>query len=171
MINYIKGNLLDSDCNFICHQVNCRGKMASGIAGQIRERWPVVYNKYQEMYSQAWNWSQNMDPINGEATPADYLLGDIQVVYIQNNDKGEFQYIINMFSQDAYGYDGETRYTSYDAFADCLYRIKNFVPKGAVIAFPYKIGCGLGGANWEIIEKMIDIVFKDYEVFIYKLED
>ena len=45
------------------------------------------------------------------------------------------------------------------------------MPKGATIAFPYKIGCGLGGANWEIIEKMIDVVFKDYGVFIYKLED
>ena len=29
MINVIKGNLLDSDCDYICHQVNCMGKMNS----------------------------------------------------------------------------------------------------------------------------------------------
>lgn len=167
MIQYKSGDVLASGCNYICHQVNCRGKMASGIAGQIRGKWPVVYNKYHEMYSQALAWSQNIDPINGEATPADYLLGDIQVVYIQNNDKGEFQYIINMFSQDAYGYDGETRYTSYDAFADCLYRIRNFVPKGQTIAFPWGIGCGLGNAHWNIIEKMIETILEDHEVYIY----
>ena len=43
MIHYVKGNLLDSDCDYICHQVNCQGVMGSGIAKQIRERWPEVY--------------------------------------------------------------------------------------------------------------------------------
>ena len=46
MITYVKGNLLESDCNYICHQVNCQGRMGSGIAGQIREKWPIVYEMY-----------------------------------------------------------------------------------------------------------------------------
>ena len=168
MINYIKGNLLDSDCNFICHQVNCQGKMGSGVAKQIRERWPEVYNKYLEKYTYAHDWCQN-DEFNIESTPADYLLGDIQIICVEG-DNNPYQWIINMFAQEDYGYDGR-RYTSYDAFWNCLNELKNQIPRGATIAFPYKIGCGLGGANWEIIEKMIDIVFKNYGVFIYKLED
>ena len=47
MVNYVKGNLLDSDCDYICHQVNCQGVMGSGIARQIRERWPRVYDGYK----------------------------------------------------------------------------------------------------------------------------
>ena len=150
MIHYINANLLDSDCNFICHQVNCQGRMGSGIAKQIRDRWSEVYTNYIRI-----------------ATT--HMLGKVQILYIEDANIPR-QCVVNMFSQENYGYDG-ARYTSYDAFWNCLNELKNQIPKGATIAFPYKIGCGLGGANWEIIEKMIDIVFKDYGVFIYKLED
>lgn len=150
MINYINADLLNSDCNFICHQVNCQGKMGSGVAKQIRDRWLEVYSNYIRVANSK-------------------MLGKVQILYIEDANIPR-QCVVNMFAQEYYGYDG-TRYTSYDAFWNCLNELKNQIPKGATIAFPYKIGCGLGGANWEIIEKMIDIVFKDYEVFIYKLEE
>lgn len=150
MINYINSNLLDSDCNFICHQVNCQGRMASGIAKQIRDRWPEVYTNYARIVTT-------------------HMLGKVQILYIEDANIPR-QCVVNMFSQENYGYDG-ARYTSYDAFWNCLNELKDQIPEGATIAFPYKIGCGLGGANWEIIEKMIEVVFKDYGVFIYKLED
>ena len=34
----------------ICHQVNCQGKMASGIAKQIRNTYPQVYDAYKAKY-------------------------------------------------------------------------------------------------------------------------
>ena len=43
MITYKNGDLLESNCNFICHQVNCQGVMGSGIAKQIRNLFPFVY--------------------------------------------------------------------------------------------------------------------------------
>jgi hypothetical protein len=102
-------------------------------------------------------------------TKEDYLLGSVQILYIEDANIPR-QCVVNMFAQAFYGYD-DSRYTSYDAFWNCLNELKNKIPKNSTIAFPYKIGCGLGGANWEIIEKMIDVVFADYGVFIYKLED
>ena len=150
MIHYINADLLNSDCNFICHQVNCQGKMGSGVAKQIRDRWPEVYSKYARVADSK-------------------MLGKVQILYIEDANIPR-QCVVNMFAQEYYGYNGD-RYTSYDAFWNCLNELKNQIPKGATVAFPYKIGCGLGGANWEIIEKMIDVVFKDYGVFIYKLED
>ena len=94
------------------------------------------------------------------------LLGEIQLVPV-DIDKT----VINMFSQQYYGYDGK-RYTSYDAFWNCLNLIKENVPKGSKIGFPYRIGCGLGGANWPVIETMIERVLnKDYQVYIYTLEE
>lgn len=150
MIHYINADLLDSDCNFICHQVNCMGKMGSGIAKQIRARWPEVYENYSRVV--------DFD-----------MFGKAQILYIEDANIPR-QCVVNLFAQQTYGYD-DNRYTSYDAFWMCLNDLRLQIPEGSTIAFPYKIGCGLGGANWEVIEKMIDVVFKDYGVFIYKLED
>lgn len=166
MAVYFKfGNLLDAPVDYICHQVNCQGRMGSGIAKQIRERWPVVYTSYMAAYKQRedevfrGHYGNTLDV-------SETLLGYLQQVPI--SDK---QTVINMFAQQWYGYDGK-RYTSYDAFYTCLEGIAASVPKGSKIGFPAKIGCGLGGANWEVIAKMImEVLDKDYEVYIYMLEE
>lgn len=131
--------------------------MGSGIAGQIKERWPIVYQSYMAKYF-------NMLP--------ELLLGDIQIVALwEDYYKTDFhQSVINMFAQQYYGYD-KKRYTSYDAFWNCLNLIKHNIPKGSKIGFPYHIGCGLGGANWNIIRTMIEIVLgEDFEVYIYNYD-
>jgi len=48
VIYFRKGDLLESECDYICHQVNCQGKMNSGIAKSIREKWPIVFQNYIE---------------------------------------------------------------------------------------------------------------------------
>ena len=163
MINVIKGNLLDSDCDYICHQVNCMGKMNSGVAKAIRKKWPVVFEEYQKAYSFAEDCSINDKKLTTIAT---YLLGESQFVKINDS-----QQVVNMFAQNGYGYDGK-RYTSYDAFWSCLGKIKSKVPKGSKIAFPYNIGCCRGGANWEVIYAMIVAVLnEDYDIYFYRLEE
>ena len=147
-VHFEIGNLLDAPVDYICHQVNCQGRMGSGIAKQIRDRWPVVYDSYIQVASPVW-------------------LGCIQKVVVDISQKT----VINMFAQEHYGYDGK-RYTSYDAFWACLGGIRDSVPKGSKIGFPYRIGCGLGGANWQVIETMIYAVLgKDFDVYIYVLEE
>ena len=153
MVEYKIGNILESDCNYICHQVNCKGAMGTGIAGQIRHKYPKVYIEYMEKCKAA------------TAYPSHWFLGEIQIVEL-----GKYHNVINMFSQDTYGEIG--RHTNYEAFMECLLKIKEEVPVESSIAFPYKIGCGLGGGNWEIIQAMIEQVFADRDkVYIYKLED
>lgn len=155
MVKYIKGNLLDSDCDYICHQVNCQGVMNSGIAKQIRERWPEVYDEYRDRYEDCIKFG-----------PTNVMLGSIDVVRLKNSP----QTVINMYSQFGYGYNGN-RYTSYDAFIEALEEIKLEVLSGYTIGFPKNIGCCRGGANWKIISTMIEEVLgKDYDVYIYELE-
>lgn len=150
MVHYVKGDLLASDCQYICHQVNCQKKMGSGIAKQIREKWLAAYEIYMT-----------------EAKPE--ILGQIRFAFLRGNIP--IQCVVHMFAQEYYGYDGR-RYTSYDAFWSCLGEIKTKVPKGRKIGFPKGIGCGLGGANWEVIRTMIEEVLgEEYEVYIYELED
>ena len=159
---YKTGDLLDAPVDYICHQVNCQGRMGSGIAKQIRERWPIVYEQYisgfKAIEEESINWEDELDV-------SEVLLGRLQQIKVNDT-----QTVINMFAQQYYGYDGK-RYTSYDAFWACLGGIRDSIPKGSKIGFPYRIGCGLGGANWQVIETMIYAVLgKDFDVYIYMLE-
>jgi len=158
-VKYVYGDLLESGCEYICHQVNCQGVMGSGIAGAIRRKWPQIFNHYI-----FWNKSFERIDVNHVAR-YDEMLGEILIVDVGNDTK-----VINMAAQYGYGAD-EKRYTSYDAFWNCLHQIKCEVPRNSIIGFPYQIGCGLGGANWTIIRTMIEEVLgKDYSVVIYQLE-
>lgn len=151
MVNYVKGNLLDSDCMYICHQVNCQGVMGSGIAKQIKERWPEVYANYR---------------ITCSMFKPEKLLGTIDVV-----DTNDHHNIVNIFGQLTCGYDGK-RYTSYDAFSDALKKFKAWFPHGSTIGFPKNIGCGLGGGNWKVISTLIEeILGEDFEVYIYEYDE
>ena len=154
-IVYRMGDLLaeGNNIHYICHQVNCQGKMGSGIAKQIRAKYPIVYEKYKKEI---------------EDNGAQAVYGTILPI-----DVDGCTCIVNMFSQFNYGYDGK-RYTSYDAFWNCLNELKELVdieafPQVKAIGFPKGIGCGLGGANWAVIHKMIETVFSNpkYCVYIY----
>lgn len=157
-IEYYNGDLLESGCDYICHQVNCQGVMASGIAKSIREKWPVVFEKYKMFLDYPFFGA-------GPGNLGTEHLGRIQ--YVDVNDK---QTVVNMFCQRSYGYNGE-RYTSYDAFANALCEIRKGIPKGSRIGFPYGIGCVRGGASWNIIHDMIaEELGNDYQVEIWRFD-
>ena len=98
-IYFETGNLLNAPVDYICHQVNCQGRMGSGIAKQIRERWPVVYQEYQakfdaveeEIIKLCGSWESQMDI-------SEALLGDVQFIAV-----GENKTVVNMFAQQYYG--------------------------------------------------------------------
>ena len=156
--NYLLGDIVNIQkkykIDYIVHQVNCQGKMGSGVAKRIKDEYPIVYKNYMAKCLSAEN------PENVYTT--------IQLVPLYDNytEGGWNPQCCNFFSQFDYGYDGK-RYTSYDAFWICLNRLKQCVPKDSSIAFPANIGCGLGGANWNIILQMIiEVLGKDYEIYI-----
>lgn len=49
-MKYIKKDITTVNWGIIAHGVNCRGRMSSGVAAAIRSKWPIVYDKYREMY-------------------------------------------------------------------------------------------------------------------------
>lgn len=149
-VEIVIGNLLDAKENTIAHQVNSMRKMNSGVAKQIRIKYPFAYDDYM-------NRTENKKPHE--------LLGKMLVSSVGDN-----KYIAHLFGQLNYGYDGK-RYTSYDALYDSLTQLKEEAQKAnKSIAIPYKIGSDRGGASWNIVYKMIEEIFEDYHVTIYKLE-
>jgi O-acetyl-ADP-ribose deacetylase (regulator of RNase III) len=140
MITYYNGDLLTSKADVIAHQCNMQGVMGSGVAKQIRETYPKVFEKYKQ-----------------GVTTGGFQLGSTQFVQVSDT-----LHIANMLAQQSYGYDG-ARYTSYDAFYNCLVDLKKVMIADnlSTVAFPYNIGCCRGGASWRVILAMIEDVFSN----------
>lgn len=141
MIKHIKCDIFKSGADVICHQVNCQGVMGSGIAKQVREKYPWVYAHYKQLCK---NFRNRKDD----------LLGMVQGIYIDEETK-----ILNLYAQLNYGYDGKC-YTDYDALKKTLMYIANYYHRN-IIAIPYLMGCHRGGGDWNIVCKMIEEVFAD----------
>ena len=149
----IEGDLLNADADFICHQVNCQGKMASGVAKFVRERYPQVYEQYMKFY--------NINTV-------EQLLGFSQYVKVSDTEGQKPYYVVNMFAQANYGYDGK-QYTSLEAFKKCLESINSHCI-GYTVAFPWMIGCVRGGADWNVVLPMIlETLTSVKEIRFYKL--
>ncbi len=152
-IIYKEGNLLDAPEVFIAHGCNAQGKFRSGVAGQIRDKYPLAYEKYMGMPKG---------------------LGQVGFVVIDNT-----RVIINCITQQYYGYDGK-KYVSYEALehaVDCI----NSMAKGSqllrghcgfpeamtTVAFPL-IGAGLAGGQWEMIANIIENRAVFFQPVVYK---
>lgn len=149
MIIYKKGDLLESDADIIAHGCNAVGGFGSGVAGQIAKRYPRVKNAYMLRHREG-----------------GHELGEVQFVYAE---PGSGQYIANCITQFNYLPRGVC-HADYEAIRTAMTRVKNWAkPKNWSIAIP-KIGAGLAGGDWKIIEDILEEVFEDYEVTVYTLD-
>lgn len=164
MIKHKTGDLFTENVDVIAHQVNCQGKMGSGVAKQVRELFPHVYNSYRDHCQQYASIFEN---------PAG-LLGSVFIMPGKRKD-GSIVLIANLFAQNTYGYDGN-RYTDYDALRKCMQQlhlaVKDFeknAGKRLTIGMPFRIGCGLGGGDWNIVYRIIEEELGDLSVTLYEL--
>lgn len=166
MVTFHSGDILTSGADLIAHQVNCKGVMGKGLAADIREAFPPVFERYRELCC-----------AKGDAD----LLG--QILIVEGKTGTNPIYIANLFAQYFYGQD--KRQTDYKALWNCLsilnsasnthivYGVKGlFTTSFRTIAIPYGMGCGLGGGDWVIVSSLIRAIFEDsnYHVQIWKLD-
>ena len=145
-MKYIQCDLLEAPANIIVHQVNCMGAMGRGLALQIKQRYPSVYKHYK----------MACDKYRPEE-----LLGKVQVIRISDTLS-----VVNLFGQLDYG--TVARYTDYTAFREAVQKLNDRF-RGETIAFPYKIGCGLAGGDWDTIQSIIAETMTDCEVLICRI--
>lgn len=152
MIKIIEGNLFDSKAQIICHQVNACGVMGSGVAKEVRERYPTVYGAYRNEYEK----------------------GNLKLGIVIYATAKKDQVIANMCAQDKFGYDGKL-YTNYVALQECFNNVVSYAYSAfdikPTIALPYKMSCDRGGGKWDIVYQMIENTFKDFDVEIWKLKE
>lgn len=135
-IRVIEGDLLEADTKHICHQCNAVSREAACLAKAIFGRFP-----YADIYS-----ARDPRPY----TPPPYGMPGNIIVRGNGEDQ---RFVINMIAQY---YPGVSRYENAldgrearrRAFAECLVKIAR-IPDLGSLGFPWGIGCGLAGGNWD----------------------
>ena len=145
-------NLLDVQRGIICHQTNCIGVMGGGVALQIREKWPKVYPVYRE-------------ECGIFTAKTEHLLGHVQDVLVKDN-----LVVANCYGQVFPGTGCMTDYKAWDAILDKLKDLSNYF--NLDLHFPWMVGCGLAGGDWNVMRKKIENAFSSprTKVFIHRLE-
>ncbi len=146
MVRIVEGDLFEANANIICHQVNCQGVMGSGVALLVKQKYPQVFEEY-ELYC-----------TENEGN----LLGKVLTV---NCPDGKV--ICNLFAQDRFGYDGKC-YTSYEALKECFDYLRKYASEKDEIAMPYLMGCHRGGGDWNKVYAMLEEIFVDHYVVLYR---
>ena len=144
MIVYKKGDLLVSDEKYVAHGCNCSGGFGSGFAKQVASLYPSVREGYLYRY-QTRGWK----------------LGEVQLIGV-----GEGREVANYATQERYGKPDEGPYVSYIAIRNVIKELVKSWPQGFAIP---KIGAGLAGGNWDIIERIINEESGNVEVRVYVL--
>ena len=149
MINIVDGSLLDATEDILCHQVNCQGVMGSGIALALRNKYPNLYDCYN-------HFCVYCNKV--------HALGGAQFV-----EQEDGHIIANLFGQYNYGRENII-YTDYTELEVAFVRTREYaLANNLSIAMPYKIGCGLANGNWDIVYQIIERVFYNIDVTLYRI--
>lgn len=125
----------------IAHVCNNLGAWGAGFTKSLSERWPTAEEHYRRQQL--------------------LILGRNHFVRVGVGP----QYVCSMIAQDGLGVD--RRRLSYDALATCLKSLAESTAEvGAEVQMP-RIGAGLAGGEWSIIETMIEHHLKDIRVTVF----
>ena len=147
MVGYYQGDATypRSRPAIIAHVCNNKGGWGRGFVLSISKRW-----RGPEQFFRA------------SAKRAE--LGDIQVSRVE-----ETVWVANMIAQNGYQSKDNPIPLDYRALRSCLQQVATLArQRGASVHMP-RIGCGLAGGSWETVEKILQDVFSNIEVYVYSL--
>lgn len=151
MLRHAKGNLIDmaenGDFDIIVHGCNCQNVMGSGIAKEIRERYPQVYSADSVAHRDALDeegWTPG-SPI--------CLLGNYSETTDTENARDFNFRIINAYTQVNFVPRGVDHF-EYGSFSLILRKLAAVYPSKR-FGFPY-IGMGLAGGDKKRILTLLE---------------
>ena len=147
-MQYINDDLIEiflsdnSNIDILIHGCNCFNTMGLGFGKTLSNRIPEILKI-------------DRNTIKGVRNK----LGNYSFYKLPNTNK----IIINGYTQ--YGFGRNTRFTDYNSIKELFIKINNNF-KNKIIGIP-KIGAGLGGGKWEIIEKIINDVTTNNTIIVF----
>jgi len=126
----------------IIQQVNCKGVMGAGVAQAIANKWPVVKQTYL----------QYCDIRNLHGYSSESLYGTLQKIKVTDSI-----IVYNSFSQLYYGANSkQTNEAMLIANINAVCKWARTLDWDSHwVYIPGKIGCGLGGGDWDLVKSNI----------------
>ena len=149
MISERDGDIFtQKDLTHISHQCNLFHTFGSGIAADIRKRFP-----------------QALEADKRTAYGVPKKLGQ----YSKTAYRDGSPIIVNIYSQN--GISPVVRQTNYAALGMAFFMLEKELQaiqalsgEDLVLGIPYKIGCGLGGGDWSVVKPILHSVFEESPV-------
>lgn len=155
-IIYKTGNILDATEPYIIHGCNAQGRMGSGVAKALMDRYPQVKVQYHRHF-------------DGCMIGMETFLGTIHAV-----DTDGPHTVFNAITQEFFGYDGRL-YASYDAIEQCMNtlnktmcEIGRALGETQYVAMPL-LGCGLAGGDWPVVSEIVERTSTYFQPVVYTL--
>lgn len=170
-LTHVDGNLLTHPkIQVIGHQTNCQNIFGSGIARSIKEMYPEAY---QADCVAAKNKQNSLGQISRAEVPS--------IHGIANRYGNQICRIYNLYGQNlGTGPNGNARKTNYEALYSALEKMAGELRateedlhmfdynREPIVGFPFLMGSALGGGNFDIVSRLIEVAFDGYksDVFI-----
>ena len=129
----------------IAHVCNDIGVWGAGFVLSISKRWKHPENEYRA-------WREHKD----------FKLGAIQLMKVE-----EDIHVVNMIAQRGIKTHSSDVPLKYDALAECLLLVaEHAIGLNASVHMP-RIGCGLAGGKWEMVEPIIQKTLVNHGISVY----
>ncbi|ECB9811242.1 macro domain-containing protein [Listeria monocytogenes] len=153
-ITYLKGdatNPMAKGNTIIAHICNDVGGWGKGFVLAISRKWKEPEKAYRKWYK-----DKN-----------DFKLGEVQLIPVT-----DYISICNMIGQKGIKTASKGPPIRYEAVESCLEKLSEIAKEQQASIHMPRIGCGLAGGKWEIIEPIIrkTLIANDIKVYIYDFD-
>jgi O-acetyl-ADP-ribose deacetylase (regulator of RNase III) len=138
-ITYLKGDATSPHAKgvkIIAHICNDRGGWGKGFVMAISRRWPQAEEAYRAWYR--------------DRAKNDFGLGAVLFIQVE-----EYIWVANMVAQHGMTGSSEGPPIRYESVEECLGKVATKAKELGASAHMPRIGCGLAGGKWELIEPII----------------
>lgn len=155
MIHYVVGNACEPCVHYdhnnqaaILHIVNNKGGWGAGFVLALSKKWPITEQTYRK---------------------SDHILGRSSAVLVERG-----LWVVNMCAQEGYASAENPTPLRYCALATCLETVRETFKQTAstdpktTLHCP-RIGCGLAGGKWEIVEVLLLEYLENFDIYVYDL--
>lgn len=147
MIQIVRGNLFQSNCEALVNTVNCVGVMGKGIALEFKKRFPQMYRAYHKA---CWR--------------GEIKTGHVWIWFDYTD--GEEKIIVNFPTKQHWSYPSKIEWIK-----DGLVSLRQSIEKHEIksIAIP-ALGCNNGGLQWNEVKTLIltELAEVDCNIKIYE---
>ncbi len=152
-ISYIRGDATQPQCKgnkIVAHVCNDLGGWGKGFVLAISKRWTEPEKEYRV-------WHRNR-------AHNDFSLGSVQLVSVE-----KYIWVANMIGQRGMKTGSKGPPVRYDAIQKCLALVATMAKENSATVHMPRIGCGLAGGKWNMIEPLIvsQLCAAEIPVYIY----